>query len=46
MLEDRPVRVVFPDRGVDLEPPRQFDKELDVFALVELRAKARSTSES
>jgi hypothetical protein len=35
MLDDRPVRVVRADGGVDLELVRQLDEEFDVLAAVE-----------
>ena len=46
VLEDGPVPVVGAHRGVDLEPPRQLDEELNVFTPSSWLAKARSTSES
>ena len=39
LLDYGPVLVVRADWGFDLEPPRDFDKELDVITLIELLGK-------
>src|ERR1700680_1608295 len=40
VLDDRPVRVIGTNGSLDLEPVRQLDEHLDVFALVSRLGKA------
>ena len=46
VLHDGPIWIVATDRRLNLEPIRELYEQANIFALVELFANSRSTSES